>query len=1301
MTPIAHLSIPSNTVTLLKTAIATVGNQTTYCEANILFDEGAQRSFITKDLATRLQLQSTEREFISVSGFGAQTSAARSLESTVINLKTSNNDEIPLRVLIVERIATPLQLHSRHNINKIPHLKGLQLAHPITSDENFEISLLVGADQYWKVVEDQVIRGNGPTAMKSKVGYLLSGPLEADQPVRSVANFLQLSSTKQDEYDLQQFWSLESLGITPPTQDDPHKRFLEQYQRSSIKRDMNGTYIAGFPWKSEHPPLPTNYTICEARTRSMARRLKQTPELLKTYSDIIAEYESRGFIEKVQTPRPLDTAHYIPHHPVKKESSTTPIRIVFNCSCRQHPDSPSLNDCIEVGPPFLNDLCGILLRFRTYPYGISTDIEKAFLHVGLNKSDRDFTRFFLLSDPSDPESAFDTYRFKVVLFGSASSPFMLNATLHTHLNNHESDIAKDIKNDLYVDNFISGCDSEEEILQYYNEARSIMAEGNFNLRSWASNSKVLHTQATVDNVADKNEVVNLLGLKWTPSTDTLSLNPKPTSNSPKMIYTKREILRQASKTYDPLGLISPVTIKAKIFMQELWKQHLEWDEPLSTELSTAWAAISKEIGNATQITLPRSYFQHSHSNLNDSQLHVFADASTKAYGAVAYLCSKDQTSLVISKSRVAPLKQLTLPQLELMAALTAARLASFVKQALERRCSTLSIHMWSDSEIVLHWLNSNKILKQFIANRVEEIKQLFPNTHWNYCPTKSNPADLLTRGINAHQLQSSILWKNGPEWLLCQARWPSWNPTKVLHTSNIDIPKQEAVAKESTPLTATRPGIHHVIDISRHSTLNKLLNVTAYVLRFVKILMKQPSERGSPTVAERRVSQDKWILNSQELTYSKEIENIQSKSRNRLPLVRQLRLFTDEKGFIRCGGRLHNAPLAEHTRFPYLLPTNHSFTALIVYDTHDKQLHSGIAATVTALRQTYWIISMRQYVKKLLRQCVTCKRVDGIPFKAPDPAPLPKIRMQQTIPFSVTGVDYTGPLYVRSNNGERKGYICLFTCAATRALHLEVTPDLTERSFLQAFRRFASRKSLPNRMVSDNASTFTASAEELKELFQSPSLKQTLTNRGVVWQFIPKRAPWFGGFWERLIGLTKKSLKKILGRSFITLGELQTIVVEIEAILNDRPLTYISSDIQDDTPLTPAHLLYGRRITSLPYPENGDEINDPNYGDDSELRRRNNLQAAILERFWSRWRHEYLTSLREFHRSSGNNEQTIKKGEIVMVHDEKPRNAWKLAVIEELILRERRTSASGQYTYEEWSNNPTNYQTLPVRAKCR
>ena len=158
----------------------------------------------------------------------------------------------------------------------------------------------------------------------------------------------------------------------------------------------------------------------------------------------------------------------------------------------------------------------------------------------------------------------------------------------------------------------------------------------------------------------------------------------------------------------------------------------------------------------------------------------------------------------------------------------------------------------------------------------------------------------------------------------------------------------------------------------------------------------------------------------------------------------------------------------------------------------------------------------------------------------------------------------------------------MFTCAVTRAIHLEVVTDLTERSFLQAFRRFASRKSLPRLVLSDNASTFVVGAEELKHLFQSLSLKEEFTRQGVEWQFIPKCTPWFGGFWERLIGLSKNALKKTLGRAFITLLELQTLTVEIEGILNDRPLTYASSDLQDDKPLTPSHLLYGRRITSLP-----------------------------------------------------------------------------------------------------------------------
>ena len=192
--------------------------------------------------------------------------------------------------------------------------------------------------------------------------------------------------------------------------------------------------------------------------------------------------------------------------------------------------------------------------------------------------------------------------------------------------------------------------------------------------------------------------------------------------------------------------------------------------------------------------------------------------------------------------------------------------------------------------------------------------------------------------------------------------------------------------------------------------------------------------------------------------------------------------------------------------------------------------------------------------------------------------------------------------------------------------YLEVVEDLSEETFLKAFRRFASRKSLPRKMVSDNGSTYLSAAEELKRLFQSTSLKEAFNRRGVEWHFIPKRARvWYGGFWERLIGLTKTVLKKVLGRAHVTLSSLQTIIVEIEAVLNDRPLTYVSSDIEDEEPLTPSHLLYGQRITSLPHPiVEDDEINDPNFGNISEITTTAQIQALILQHFWSRWKAEYL-----------------------------------------------------------------------------
>ena len=339
-----------------------------------------------------------------------------------------------------------------------------------------------------------------------------------------------------------------------------------------------------------------------------------------------------------------------------------------------------------------------------------------------------------------------------------------------------------------------------------------------------------------------------------------------------------------------------------------------------------------------------------------------------------------------------------------------------------------------------------------------------------------------------------------------------------------------------------------------------------------------------------------------------------------------------------------------------------------MYAAHVQLYHSGVGSTVTALRQSYWITTARQYVKSLLRRCVICRKHSGKSYTAPDPAPLPKVRMQDTRPFSVTGVDFTGALYVYHRGEESKVYICLFTCATSRAIHLEVVTDLSAETFLLAFRRFAGRRSTPQVMISDNATTFQSAAEELKTLSSSEEVRAVLNCEGVTWRFIPKKAPWFGGFWERLVGLTKSAIKKVLGRAHISLQMLQTIVVEVEALLNDRPLMYISQDPNDPEPLTPSHLLAGRRITSLPYEtQTIDEINDPSNDEHSRLSKDAKTQALLLQHFTSRWKNEYLTSLREFHRTSGSNDCKIATGDIVLVHDDGPRIQWRLAIIEDLI----------------------------------
>ena len=429
-----------------------------------------------------------------------------------------------------------------------------------------------------------------------------------------------------------------------------------------------------------------------------------------------------------------------------------------------------------------------------------------------------------------------------------------------------------------------------------------------------------------------------------------------------------------------------------------------------------------------------------------------------------------------------------------------------------------------------------------------------------------------------------------------------------------------------------------------------------------------PLKSGPLTNIELSKARMELIIAVQRSTYAAEFSFLCKKPSKCPTLVKQLCLFLDDAKLIRCGGRIHNAPTTDLSKFPCLLPSKHPVTKMIVVDTHKRLHHGGVSVTVMALRQVFWIPCIQQCVKSILRRCVPCRKVIGRPYKAPDSPPLPKARVMEAPPFTITGVDFTGALYVKEKE-ETKVYICLFTCAVTHAVHLEVVTDLTVDTFLLAFRRFSSRKNLPKKIISDNASTYLAAAEELQRMFNSDTLKEALESQNVTWQFIPKRAPWYGGFWERLVGLTKQTLKKTLGRTFIALKQLETVATEIEAILNDRPLTYISSDVTDPVPLTPSHLLYGRRVRPIPCPlDNPADLDDADFAvGETMIRQSVDRQQKLIQQFWLRWKGEYLTSLRELHKTTGHNKTVIKRGDVIIVHDDKLRINWRLAVVEDLI----------------------------------
>ena len=1072
---------------------------------------------------------------------------------------------------------------------------------------------------------------------------------------------------EENNEPVHKLWDLESLGIDPTAPSVEDESAYKSYVDSVEYR--NGQYFVRLPWKRDCPCLPNNYRMALGQVHSLRNNLSKVPGRLDKYHNIIEDQLRHKFIEKVPDAVVSTHTHYIPHHGVLKDSDTTPLRIVYNCSARDGKGSPSLNDCLIKGPSLTEKLGDVLLKFRVNDYAFCADISKAFLRVGLQPADRDYVRFLWFRDPHHPEAGLDTYRFASVLFGSTSSPFLLMATLDYHLNRSDSPFKDLIAKSFYVDNLQGTMSDETELLQFYKEANKQMDKANMPLRTWVTNCEPLKIQIEEDY--DNYTVpttTTVLGLSWDVNADLICL--KSVRFYVPEVITKRLLLGFVSSVFDPLGLFSPVIVKGKILIQAAWRTDSSWSDPLGEEFLRSWIELSEELKALSSISVPRKVASQGQSYV----LHVFCDSSSKAYGCAAYLVGSEGSNLVMAKAKVAPLKTKTLPQLELTSVWLGFKLANYIHSVLSVIDITRTV-IWSDNEAAIQWIRNDSSTITYVKNRVADIREMSNNYQVFHVPTGSNPADLLTRGIKVNELANSYLWFKGPTWLPFPDLWPSQKDEVVVYEITAE--------RQSHPVT-----VECLFDTKKYSSLEKIFRITKYVFQFLNNLLRGSSRVVVKTISDPVIYWLRWsqLMNFKEtfswLFYSEsrdsvkysDLYNILQKPTH-LPkeccdLIRDLGLYFDESvGLIRSRGRLQHSEVAVGSKYPILMAPKEHITQLFIQRAHKYSLHGGVQETLASVRQQLWIPKGRQAVRNVIKRCVTCRKVEGKPCAYPGPPSLPLHRVVLNRPFETVGVDYSGPIVVtKTEDGEpRKVYICLFTCTSTRAVHLDVALDMSAESFLLIFRRFCGTWSTPKQMISDNGTNFKATAKFLEQVSWDTQVQEFFGTRGIVWKFIAPRAPWQGGFYERMIKVVKNCLRKVLYRKRVSLDELQTVVVEIQSRVNNRPLTYINSGRDSPEPLTPAHLLYGRRIEAMP-PLIFEDESDPSYVDHDWLNRQFSLLSCIISKFERVWKQEYIISLRERHYGSSKAKElnNLRVGDVVLLQIDSPRGDWPLGRIVKL-----------------------------------
>ena len=1058
----ASTRIGKTTGTLLQIVPVRIhGENEDFRDTYALLDPGAESSLCNEAVLNRLNLRGQNGQLClqTVEGTGRPKASAK----VKLELSSLASNETR-RITVPEAWSVPSVNIDMPNISK-SHREGWRHIQDLDIPEcsGGQVELLLGANVSEAIIQQEIRTGQPgqPIAVRTAFGWTLTGAVSDLSSGKSrQVMFIQKGSARETELDnmLKDWWTTDAFGTKydkPVSQSKEDKRAQDILEKTTTKRPDN-RYETGLLWKDDNITLPDSKKMAIRRLIGTEKRLKFHPEKAAAYQATIESYVEKGYAKKLtpeEAKEEKPNRWYLPHHAVTNPNKPRKFRVVFDAAAQAH--GTSLNNKLLAGPDLLRNLVGVLLRFREEAVAMVADIQEMYHQLHIIRQDK-AAQSFLWRDLNEAKEP-DVYEMQVAIFGAKSSPALANYVLRRTIADHAEEVglrpetAEALPDNFYMDDFLGAEKTAEEAKEMRTKVTELLAKGGFRLVKWTSNAREVlesipqeeQAHPELDLYSTHLPAEGALGVVWDAEQDTLGFRFRST----KVPATKRGVLRKTASIFDPLGIAAPFLITTKLLMQRLWTLQVDWDDELQGEERRRWENWLQELPNLREVRTNRCLLAAGEQP-KQKELHVFCDASTDAFGAVAYLrtTSPDMvhhTSFVISKTRVAPLKQLSVARLELQAAVLAVRLVETLQREVPS-LAQITVTYWSDSKVVLGYINNeSRRFHTFVANRVSEIHDLSRREQWRHCPGVLNPADKCTRGVPASELCNDSTWLTGPDFLKeDEEHWPAQSP--VRGTSPAD---PEVKAEVNTYLTVVSNAGSWLPDAAKYSSWIKYKRTTARMLRFVNNCQAKTDteeerqlQTGPLQATELRAAEEVILRSVQEAAYGEEIKALKKRRPDEGQKIKStitnLSPILDERGIMRVGGRLSNAPLQDEARHPVLLPPKSDVTRLIIEEHHRGLLHAGVEHTLNDVRQQYWIPKGRAQVKKTLHRCAVCRNRRARP-QTPRMADLPAERFDASKVFGTVGLDFFGPLLVRKFRRTETRFGLLFTCMATRAIHLE------------------------------------------------------------------------------------------------------------------------------------------------------------------------------------------------------------------------------------------------------------------------